>query len=50
MSLSGLSLGGGGSWEDLVVIGGSVAYRLAASQYVIACSIAATGVHYIVVA
>ena len=33
VSPSGYSLGGGGSWEDLAVRGGAVAFRLAASQY-----------------
>jgi hypothetical protein len=32
-SPSGYSIGGGGSWEDLAVRGGSVAFRLVASQY-----------------
>ena len=31
-SPSGYSIGGGGSWEDLTVTGGSVAFRLVASQ------------------
>ena len=32
VSPSGYSIGGGGSWEDLAVVGGAVAYRLVASQ------------------